>query len=177
MPISWFARLPAALVPSFLCLATLGVAVAEDAKAGDVRFAIVDEGVSKDALQAPPEDEKVPSRTLDPRTSGAVWIKREPHIDGDIFAEAHLIIDRDGKPAVDFRLTDDGRMRFAELTRANVGRRLAMVVNGTVIVAPFIRAEMNQGMGIISGNFTEAEARSLLEEMMGRTSTASPKPP
>jgi preprotein translocase subunit SecD len=129
---------------------------------------VVDESVAGNALNGPSGDERA---SLDPKMSRYVWLKPEPRIEGSILADAHLIQDGTGKPAVAFRLTETGRMQLAGLSRANIGGRLAMVVNGNVVAAPFVKEEMTKEDGVITGNFTEAQAGALATIM-----TASESP-
>jgi SecD/SecF fusion protein len=89
---------------------------------------------------------------------------------GPFVAEAHVIAAPDGQPAVEFTLTPEGRERFAALTRANIGRRVAVVVNGAVVAASLIGAEMADGKAMLSGNYTDEEAQALAAEIMA-TST------
>lgn len=70
-----------------------------------------------------------------------------------------------GGRTIDFTLTETGKEKFASLTRENIGRRLAIIVNGQVVSAPVIRSEIFGGRGEISGNFTEAEAKSLAAKL------------
>jgi len=62
---------------------------------------------------------------------------------------------------VDFTLTPNGKKQFAKITRENIGRRLAIMVDGNIVSAPVIRSEISGGQGQISGNFTEEEAKNL----------------
>ena len=66
-----------------------------------------------------------------------------------------------GYSQIDFSLTPDGKERFAEITRQNIGRRLAIVIDGQLITAPTIQSEIPSGEGQITGSFTEQEARDL----------------
>ena len=69
------------------------------------------------------------------------------------------------------KLTPDGRGRLARLTRdykphgaknpSNNGRALAIVVNGELVAAPIIYAEIDMGEFVITGNFTREEAVNL----------------
>jgi preprotein translocase subunit SecD len=52
-------------------------------------------------------------------------------------------------------------MQFGEVTRANVGRSLAIVLDGKVISAPRIREPILGGSGVITGNFTTQQAQDL----------------
>jgi serine/threonine protein kinase len=69
---------------------------------------------------------------------------------------------------VDFQLTPEGTIRFAELTRTNIGRQLAIVFRGRILTAPIIRSEIPSGKGAINGNFTEAEAADLTWQLNHR---------
>ncbi len=64
-------------------------------------------------------------------------------------------------PVVSFRFDNVGGRRFGEATTKNVGRRLAIVLDGKVISAPVIRSPIVGGSGIISGSFTVASANDL----------------
>ena len=60
-----------------------------------------------------------------------------------------------------FRFDSGGARRFAELSRDNVGRRFAIVLDNRVISAPVIREAILGGSGQISGNFTVQSANDL----------------
>lgn len=62
---------------------------------------------------------------------------------------------------VEVVFTDRGRDRIAEVTKENIGKRLAIVVSGTVIVAPKIVAEISEGKVWIAGRFDEDDASEL----------------
>jgi hypothetical protein len=81
---------------------------------------------------------------------GALWLAPEVVLTGDMVASAMPTTDPDGHAVVRFQLTPEGRTRFAAVTNANVGRRLAIIVNGTVMSVPVIREEISGGGGQIS---------------------------
>lgn len=66
-----------------------------------------------------------------------------------------------GAPVIEITFTDSGAKRFSKVTRQNIGRRLAIVIDGQVYSAPVIRTEIVGGKGQISGSFSEQEARDL----------------
>ena len=66
-----------------------------------------------------------------------------------------------GQPAVGFSLTPDGTRRFADVTSANIGRQLAILLDDEVQSAPVIETAITQGEGIIRGGFTMEEATDL----------------
>ncbi|MBM3802187.1 MAG: protein translocase subunit SecD [Acidimicrobiia bacterium] len=68
--------------------------------------------------------------------------------------------DEFGKPAVSFNLTSDGADRFEKVTAANIGKPLAIVLDGKVQSAPNIRSQIRDS-GQISGSFTLEQANDL----------------
>jgi preprotein translocase subunit SecD len=67
---------------------------------------------------------------------------------------------------IEFRLTDEGRDRFATATREHIGERFAIVVDGAALEAPVIRDAIMGGKGEISGGFTEASAESIVQSIL-----------
>lgn len=65
------------------------------------------------------------------------------------------------KPAVSLRFNSDGASAFESATGANIDRQIAIVLDGTVISAPVVRARISGGEAQISGNFTYEEALRL----------------
>ncbi len=66
-----------------------------------------------------------------------------------------------GAPAVNFKLTSWGKEIFANVTLGNVGRALAIVVDGKLVSAPVIKSAIAGGEGVITGNFTAEEAEKI----------------
>lgn len=73
--------------------------------------------------------------------------------------------DEYGRPEINFKLTDEGSQIFGAHTVANVGRYLAIVMDGVVISSPRIETAITEGSGRITGDFTLAEARSLVVQL------------
>lgn len=72
---------------------------------------------------------------------------------------------------VNFSLTPDGTKQFAEITGQNIGKRLAIVIDGRLITAPIIQSSITGGEGQITGTFTEQEAKDLaakINQAIGR---------
>ena len=67
----------------------------------------------------------------------------------------------DGQPMVSFSLTRDGSRRFSQLTAENIGRHLAIILDGRVESAPQIEERIDGGEGSIRGRFTQQEAADL----------------
>ncbi len=87
-------------------------------------------------------------------------VERQARINGDLLTDANPTY-FEGRPAVSFKFNKVGRKKFAQLTSQNIGRIFAIVLDNKVITAPRINTAINQGSGIISGNFTTQEATDL----------------
>jgi preprotein translocase subunit SecD len=70
-----------------------------------------------------------------------------------------------GRPEIDITFTPKGRKKFAEVTRENINKQLAIVVDGQVIDAPIIRTEIPSGTVMVVGNFTRSEAMDLSKKI------------
>ncbi|MGA2191984.1 MAG: protein translocase subunit SecD [Nitrospirota bacterium] len=122
--------------------------------------------VEKYKDKIPPDDQILFERIVDPST-GAVTkrpylVKKDPMMTGDVLTEARMGISPRTKEAeVNFTLDATGARIFDQVTAANVGKRMAIVLDGTVYSAPVIRERISGGSGVISGRFTEAEAKDL----------------
>ena len=96
---------------------------------------------------------------------GLYLVGREALMKGSEVASAQMRLDLDparpGAPGVSFNLTSRGGALFADITGANVGRRLAIVLDGKVQSAPNIQEKIPRGQGSITGSFTEEEAQNL----------------
>lgn len=65
------------------------------------------------------------------------------------------------EPVVAFEFNSVGAQRFYDLTSANVGNHLAILIDGVVITAPTVNSAISGGKAIISGNFTPQSAQEL----------------
>ena len=71
------------------------------------------------------------------------------------------IQNQQNEPTVSFTLDRLGAQKFGRATTDNVGKRLAIVLDGKIISAPNINEPITSGNGMISGNFTFQEATDL----------------
>jgi preprotein translocase subunit SecD len=70
--------------------------------------------------------------------------------------------------SIELVLTSEGARRFEEWTGMNVGQLCGIVVNGKLVSAPRINAPIRGGRTLITGDFTEAEARRIADGLSGR---------
>jgi SecD/SecF fusion protein len=82
-------------------------------------------------------------------------------LEGETVTNAGFDFDRTGKTNVTLEMNSVGARIWAEMTRANKGRYIAIVVDNTVYSAPIVNEPIEGGRSSISGNFTTEEARDL----------------
>ena len=70
-----------------------------------------------------------------------------------------------GQPTVRVDFNAEGTKLFADITGANVGKQLAIFLDGALISAPVIQDHITNGIAIISGNFTAESAKELVRNL------------
>lgn len=90
-----------------------------------------------------------------------VSLARRAVITGEMLANAQPGFDQNGQPVISFRLNNTGARRFCDVTRNNVNKPFAIVLDNKVLSAPVIREPICGGQGQISGGFTVEEANNL----------------
>ncbi len=83
-------------------------------------------------------------------------------IEGDVVTDAKDQFNNlTGSPEVSMTMNSDGARRWAALTKANVGKAIAIVLDGTVYSAPRVNGEISGAQSSISGNFTIEDTKDL----------------
>ena len=89
-------------------------------------------------------------------------VRRRAMVSGENLVDARPSFDQQsGIPVVTFRFDVTGARKFGNATKANVGRRFAIVLDNEIISAPVIREPITGGRGQISGSFTVKSANNL----------------
>ncbi|MGI9401893.1 MAG: SecDF P1 head subdomain-containing protein [Rhizobiaceae bacterium] len=89
-------------------------------------------------------------------------LKKRAFVSGEDLVDAQPSFDqRSNEPVVTFQFNHSGARRFGKVTRDNLSRRFAIVLDHEVISAPIIQEPILGGTGQISGNFTVEEANNL----------------
>lgn len=81
-------------------------------------------------------------------------------LEGDVVTDAYLDI-AEGKPGVTMKMNVLGSKKWKRLTGENIGRRVAIVLDGFVYSAPTVQSEIPNGNSSISGSFDVEEAKDL----------------
>ena len=82
-------------------------------------------------------------------------------LEGDVIVDAKDDYDNYGKPSVSMSMNTDGSRRWATLTKNNVGKAIAIVLDGYVYSAPNVNGEITGGNSQITGNFTPEVTKDL----------------
>lgn len=127
-------------------------------KTAKMSFHLVDESTS--VTQAKRGKISKSSRIMSGSEGEQYVVTRKAVVDGKDLTDARVSF-QDGMPVVSFRFNTIGGRKFAEVTSAHVGERLAIVLDNEVISAPNIQGAITGGSGIITGNFTTKSANDL----------------
>ena len=82
-------------------------------------------------------------------------------LEGDVVTDAKDEFDQYSKPAVSMTMNSDGARRWAQLTKQNIGRSIAIVLDNYVYSAPNVNSEITGGRSQITGHFTPEQAKDL----------------
>ena len=82
-------------------------------------------------------------------------------LEGDVVTDAKDDFDQHGRPQVSMTMNSEGAREWAALTKANVGKAIAIVLDGVVYSAPRVDREISGGQSVISGNFTIEDTKDL----------------
>ena len=125
-------------------------------------FHLVDQTHPQDG-RAPPGSILLPMDKSE-RTAGQpdrMLVKKRVRVSGEHLVDAQPSFDQNNRPAVSFRFDTVGARRFGDTTTENVGRLLAIVLDGKIISAPRIQSPIVGGNGIITGSFTIRQTQEL----------------
>ena len=82
-------------------------------------------------------------------------------LEGDVVTDASDSYDQRGMPCVSMKMNVDGARRWAALTKANLKRSVAIVLDDNVYSAPTVQSEITGGNSEITGRFTAEDTRDL----------------
>jgi preprotein translocase subunit SecD len=127
---------------------------------------VEDVSTSREALlqatggKVPDDKEVVEGQGDQPGQPVFYLVRREAVITGRDLKNARAGVDQNNAPDVQFSLNPQGADRFKRETGRNVGKRLAIILDGTVASAPTIQSQIGSE-GVITGRFSAQEADEL----------------
>ncbi|VAW27511.1 Protein translocase subunit SecD / Protein translocase subunit SecF [hydrothermal vent metagenome] len=90
-------------------------------------------------------------------------------LEGDVITDARQSLDQATRPSVSMQMNASGAKKWRKLTAANIGERIAIVLDGYVYSAPNVNGEIPNGNSEISGNFSIEEAKDLANVLKAGT--------
>lgn len=104
-----------------------------------------------------------PDKLQDDRNYYAVFLlKKTPELTGGVITEAKATFSAEGaQPEVLMEMNSEGTTKWARITGANIGRRIAIVLDGAVYSAPVVQSKIPNGNSVINGIESVEEAKDL----------------
>jgi SecD/SecF fusion protein len=90
-------------------------------------------------------------------------------LEGDVITDARQSLDQATRPSVSMQMNSNGAKKWRKLTAANIGERIAIVLDNYVYSAPNVNGEIAHGNSEISGNFSIEEAKDLANVLKAGT--------
>lgn len=116
-----------------------------------------DEYVTKMKAQLPEGTEVTVAKSVD----GDGYLLGKTYVGGKSLTKAETTFDQFGKAAVSLSFNSEGAQLFDSATAMNVGKQIAIVLDGVVISAPVVQQRISGGNAQITGKFTTEEANRL----------------
>ena len=91
----------------------------------------------------------------------AIYYNGAPELDGNAVSSARANIGQCGSAEVSLEMNRKGAKKWKDLTGSNVGKQIAIILDGLVYSYPMVNQRIEAGMSTISGNFTIEEAQDL----------------
>jgi preprotein translocase subunit SecD len=132
-------------------------------KTAKLSFHLVNENANlEQALNGNVPSDSMLSKGVDHnKESYYVVVKKKPILSGDQLTDAQVTYNQNSETVVAFSFNKYGGKIFGEFTKANRGKRLAIILDNNLLSAPVINEPIMGGNGIISGNFTVESANEL----------------
>lgn len=114
-------------------------------------------------VETDPEKRKENPESYEEKTHDdeTLWLEKSTPLTGAEIKTAYMGMDNIGSPDVRLEFKSKGAKIFAKITGDNIGRRLAIVLDGKVHSAPVIKTKIPDGNAQITGQFTAEEATDL----------------
>ena len=144
---------------------------------GFLLFAFID-GATQESVDGPAEKTKgkvefrraetTPAdgliEAIVPGTNQKVYLRKDVEATNDDFAKVRAAVDDRGAPAIEINFTKVGAKKMAKLSEKHIGKRLAILVDGTVVSAPIVNAKFSE-KALIMGTFTKLEVEELVKDI------------
>jgi preprotein translocase subunit SecD len=94
-----------------------------------------------------------------------LYVQKEVLLDDSMLKSAKAGTDQFGHAKIEITLNDAGKKRFEKVTRQNLHKKIAILIDGNVCQAPIIQSEISGGKMEIVGSFSKEEAKGLAKKL------------
>jgi len=105
--------------------------------------------------------------TAIPGVPDHVFLHQEAALTNKDIASTRVVVGSDGRAAIDFTVAEASQQKMGDLTSANVGKYLVVVIDGQVVAGATIQSRIRQS-GRINGYFTQLEAERIAKALTGK---------
>jgi preprotein translocase subunit SecD len=105
---------------------------------------------------------------LDPESDPALALQQQfvpTGLSGAQFERADVQFEQSGRPSILLSFNGEGQQLFAEITKRNLGKPVAIFLDNQLLSAPTVQAEITTGQATITGEFTVEEAKELKKNL------------
>jgi preprotein translocase subunit SecD len=113
-------------------------------------------GIEPDSLTTP---------MLIPASGDTLYVEPEVIISNSDIDYASVYNEND-KSFIQLQMNEEGTKKLAEYTQSHIGTRVAVLLDGKLSIAPTIRAALQDGKAMITGNFSKKEAEEIARGIM-----------
>src|SRR5205807_4924255 len=124
------------------------------------RLAAIDKGTDVVPPEYKIENHKRVAEDMEKATTERLLVKKKADLGGDRVSSSNAIYGNEGW-TVQLKFDSEGAKKFGQITEQFKGHRFAIVLDGVILSAPVIRDAIYGGDAVITGQFTEKEARGL----------------
>ena len=103
-----------------------------------------------------------------PGSGKQIYISEHVVLSNSDIDSAAVGLDPNGQPMISIVFTKAGAERFAEVTEQNIGKPLAILIDGELLSAPIIQESILGGKAVITGSFSNTEAERIAKGIKGR---------
>ena len=121
------------------------------------------------------EDNSIPGLTAvsSPATGNTFYVRNKIELDNNDIESAKLIKTEWGEHVIDLKFTEYGAEKLLHVSSQNIKKRLAILANGRLLVAPIIMDPMKEGRTRIGGGFSKEEAKQIILALSRRNRDVS----
>src|SRR5688572_6278086 len=113
-----------------------------------------------------PSDDTVPMELSHKNHKETLHVSKTPLLDASAIRSASVTHDPiSGAPVIEVAFSNMGAKKFADITAANIDKRLAILLEGKLQTAPVIRTRISGGRAQIAGTFTKEEAGEIVRRI------------